>query len=77
MPKPPGSPDLTTTAFSIARQQTGPPFSQTLEAAELRRKLMLEIEWQKSQKPIAAPSAPTKPRPEATKRANQARRPKK
>jgi hypothetical protein len=42
MPKRP-SPDLNTTAFSIARQLTGPPFSVMLESAELHRHLLEEI----------------------------------
>ena len=37
------SPAITPTAFSIARQFTGPPFSVTLESAELRRHLMEEM----------------------------------
>ena len=38
-PNPASSPS----AFSIARQFTGPPFSVTLESADLRRNLMEEI----------------------------------
>jgi hypothetical protein len=40
MLKRPGNPDISTTAFSIARQFTGPPFSHALEAATLRMKLL-------------------------------------
>ncbi len=42
MPKRP-TPDLGTTAFSINRQFTGPPFSVMLESAELRRHLLQEL----------------------------------
>jgi hypothetical protein len=44
------------TAFSIARQLTGPPFSVTLENAELRRHLMQEM------LPPAAPAGKTPPK---------------
>jgi len=37
------NPALTPTAFSIASQFTGPPFSVTLESAELRRQLLEEM----------------------------------
>ena len=37
------NPALTPTAFSIASQFTGPPFSVTLESAELRRHLLEEM----------------------------------
>ena len=43
MPKRPGKPEPNLTPFSIASQVTGPPFAHSLDHAELRKKLMLEM----------------------------------
>ena len=45
MPKRPGIPKPVpgATPFSITRQMTGPPFGHSLESAELRHKLLLEM----------------------------------
>jgi len=45
------SPVVTPTAFSIAGQFTGPPFSVMLESAELHRHLMEEIAHPGAEKP--------------------------
>lgn len=44
------NPAMPPTAFSITRQFTGPPFSVTLESAELRRHLMEEMSQPAGQK---------------------------
>jgi len=50
-----------TTPFSIAQQFTGPPFSFTLQSAQLRLKLMEEMAKSKAEEPVAPkPAAKTK-----------------
>ncbi|MBL9214253.1 MAG: hypothetical protein JNG83_02135 [Opitutaceae bacterium] len=62
MPKRPRQPEVTPPAFSIARQFTGPPFSHTLASAELRRKLMLEMELPRTPPPVAPVPPPRRRR---------------
>jgi hypothetical protein len=64
-------PGLTPSAFSIASQFTGPPFSVTLESAELRRHLMEEMTPAAVRKTSRRPKAktPAKRRPKAKKKA--------
>ena len=55
---------ITPAAFSIARQFTGPPFSVTLESAELRRHLLEEMvqpAGRKVDKARAGHSTPAQP----------------
>ena len=66
MKKLPG-PAIPPTAFSIASQFTGPPFSVTLESAELRRHLMEEIS-----PPAGTRKAPGKRREKKAKRTGAA-----
>jgi hypothetical protein len=75
--------EITPTPFSIARQFTGPPFSVSLESAELRSRLMLELARQGDAGPAvpgetnAKPAKPRAPHrsPSKSKRKKRAVRP--
>jgi hypothetical protein len=65
-----GNPDISTTAFSIARQFTGPPFSHALESAALRMKLLEEMDH-----PAQVAKRTKKAKPAATQRPAMIRKP--